>query len=422
MFDDAESTVMSILRCVAGEQLSRRQVSLEQFCETYTQPLVNYLVKAKRLHDDDAVDLVQDFWLSKMLSPKPEHTLVAKYLAAQQSHEKASFRSYLSVSLNNFLRSKYRSSGNVMRRSQVLIEQLEGWEAESPENLDQFDLVWANHVLVMVLERVRQECDSAKLRIKWTVFTRLILQPYATNQSRPSYAALADELGLQNSKEIGTSLTTFKRIFMRHLQIAVLDYLPANSREESIAAAQDEVAVILAKLSKVGSLQLPLAEWGVATTPDRFQCSLNLNNLLPASLIQSDDDYQAAWNSLLTSRLSDILNIRLGNGETITIDSLITGETRDVHVLDQIRSSAKSLGSTIGGDESDLPQLNRKLYGLIYLIAIAAAKLFLNEDISSQSGSQLATLAKSFASETWIDEKTKPFLQRYSARLSGSDR
>ncbi len=262
MFDDANSTVMSILHGVAGEHISQRQVSLERFCETYTQPLVNYLAKAKRLHVEDALDLVQIFWLSKMLKPSPGENLVAKFLVASQFREKSSFRNYLSVALNNFLRSKYRSGSEAAIRSQVSIEQLEGWEVESPEDLNQFDLAWANHILVMVLERVRQECTSERLKMKWVVFTRLILQPIASNFPRPSYAELADELGVQDSKDIGNALTTFKRIFLRHLEIVVQDYLPANSREESLTAAKAEVATILAKLSKFGGLQLPLANGG----------------------------------------------------------------------------------------------------------------------------------------------------------------
>lgn len=419
MFDDAESTVMSILQGVANGQHSRRQVSLQRFCLTYTQPLVNYLVKAKRLHEDHAADLVQDFWLSKMLKPAPDGNLVAKYLVAQKSRESSSFRSYLSVSLNNFLRSKYRSADASMRQLQLSVDQLEGWEVPSPEDLDQFDLEWANHVLVVALERVRQECDSEKLRFKWEVFTKLILRPYATYQSRPSYAALADELGLQNPKEIGTSLTTFKRIFMRHLQIAVQDYLPADSREESIAEAQGEVAILLAKLSKVGGLQLPLAKWGVANRPDHSACSLNLNNLMLASLIQSDEDHQTAWANLRKLNLFDILEIRVDNSTTVTVACLVAGEIRDVRELNQIRSSAKRLGSGAGVEEATAPRLNRKIYGLIYLIAIASAKEFLNENISNQSDSQLATLAESFVGENWIDESTKQLLNRYRARLIG---
>jgi DNA-directed RNA polymerase specialized sigma24 family protein len=421
VFEDAESTVMSLLHGLAGEQVSLRQVSLERFCMTYTRPLVNYLVKARRLHEDDAADLVQDFWVSKMLRPSPEDNLVARYLVAQQAYEQASFRSYLSVSLNNFLRSRYRAAGNAMRRSQVSIEQLDGWEAKSPEDVNEFDLAWANHVLVRTLEGVRQECNSANLRIKWTIFARLILQPYATNQARPAYSVLAEELGLQNPKEIGTALTTFKRIFLRHLHIAVLDYLPANSRQESIVAAEGEVATILAKLSKCGGLELPLAEWGIVTPADVSGYSLNLNNLSVPSLIQSDGDYQALWNNLLTtSLLSDVLGVRLSGGGAITVASLVAGEIRAADVLDQIRSSAKRLGASSG--DGDKSPLNRKLYGLIYLVAIAAAKLFRDEDISRQSAAQLTALAKSFSEECWIDQGTKQFLQRYAVRLVSSNR
>jgi len=408
---------MSILHGVA-ESDSVRQASLERFCVTYTKPLVNFLVKAKRLTEDDALDLVQDFWLNKMLEPPPDSNLVAKYLIARTEYATASFRSYLSVSLNNYLRSKYRSTGESKRRAQVSIEQLDGWEPESPNDSEQFDVAWANHLLVMVLERVRRECDSPALRIKWTIFTRLILQPYASNAPRPSYAILASELGIQNTKEIGTSLTTFKRIFLRNLHIAVQDYLPANSGKDSVAAAQAEVATLLSKLSRDGGLQMPLSEWGVVGVGDSSH-SLTLMNLAASNLINTSDDYHAAWNCLRATSLSDALGVQPSKFKYMTVEHMMRGVNYEVEVLDQIRVQSKTLGSSSVNDQVEGLPLNRKLYGLVYLIAIASAKIHFNKSLSSQSTEQLSVLAKSFCNESWIDEETKGFLWRFDRAIQG---
>ncbi len=123
---------------------------------------------------------------------------------------------------------------------------------------------------------------------------------------------------------------------------------------------------------------------------------------------------------MLSTALSEALGLRVGNSDEITLNSIIEGEIRDVEVLEQIRSNAKRLGLSGGENGSVLAGLPQKLFGLIYLVAIVAAKLVLNQDISRQPHTQLASIAKSFVNEVWIDEKTKLLLERYLTQIASN--
>jgi hypothetical protein len=415
MYEYAESTVMSILKDVALDQQSRRQDSLQRFCVTYTQPLIQYLVRSKRLAEDDAYDLVQDFWHAKMLEPAPADNLVAKFLVARQSHPESSFRRYLFVSVTNFLRSRYRSCEQSIRRSQVSLEQLGGFDAASSEDFDRFDFAWSNHVLVMVLDRVRDACEEPRLRLKWTVFCQLILQPYASDAPRPSYAALAADLGLDNPKEISTALTTFRRLFMRQLEMVVQDYFPVHAGDQDRKSVEREIASILNSLSEKGGLQLPLERWGVESSGTDDVIGLALNNLAVSNLIQGEQDHRTAWSNLLDVDLLNALDVPGTSCDRVTIRAMITGKIADLHVLDQIRAAAKQLGSNQTAHGGSVLCLNRNLYGLTYLLAIVAAKLFLNQDLSMQDPSRLKLLAHSFAEKAWVDDETKEILKRFQS-------
>jgi hypothetical protein len=418
MLDDANSTVMSILYGVMDEEITRRRSNLERFCGTYTQPLVNYLVLAKKLNCDEAVDVVHDFWVAKMLDAHPQVNLVSKYLNAQQNRETTSFRSYLAMSLRNFWFSRSRLKGEAKRREQVSLEMLEGWEPVSPQDEELFDAAWANHILSLVLNRVKQECESSRLKLKWTVFTKRILEPIAFRRSQPSYAEVAEELGLTDTREIGNALTTFRHVFKRNLQVVVQDYLPAQSAEESLAAAQKEIAELIAKLSRSGGLQLPLAEWGVVAEDSSSEYRLALDKLNVASLIQNDDDHRVVWKTALNASLASILDTDLGVDRSVRLEDLMAGKVKKLDVLHKTRAAAKRLGSATNEEESGEPVLNRKMYGLIYLVAIIIAKLECDADISTQSPAQLTSLAQSFASEEWVDANTRQWLNRFNSELN----
>lgn len=413
MLDDANSTIMSILYGVAGEMEASRRLSLERFCKTYTQPLIGYLIHAKRIDVEEAKDLVHDFWVEKMLDVSYDQNLVSKYLLAQQKHEKSSFRSYLAAALNHFWLSRVRLKSEAVRRAQVSLDQLEGWEPASDEDEELFDGAWANHVLLLALERVRSECESEALNLKWKVFIKRILQPIANRQAPPSYAEVAEELGLANAQEVGTAITTFRRIFQRNLRLIVQDYLPTKSIQESISSAENEVALLLTRLSKKGGLQLPLEGWGVSITDQSPQYRLALERLTASSLIQNNEDYRMVWSNAICTPLEMVLDIELGIEGDLTFLRLVRSEFKNRELLNKIRVAAKALGSNKEDDNLGSLLLNRKMYGLIYLAAIALAKLHCGEDISSQSREKLMSLTATFVSEEWIDEDTRSLLKSY---------
>ena len=59
----------------------------------------------------------------------------------------------------------------------VSMQALEGWEPQEAGLQDTFDIAWANHILVRVLESVRSECSSKDQLNMWRVFEAQALLP-----------------------------------------------------------------------------------------------------------------------------------------------------------------------------------------------------------------------------------------------------
>jgi hypothetical protein len=413
---DSDSTVMSILHGVSGETQSREK--MERFCLTYTEPLIEFLARSKRMARDAAHDLVNDFWLAKMLDIPPPFNLVAKYLTALQTNQESSFRRYLSASLNNFYLSKTRTKKDKLLRAQRSLDDIDGWEPSVQHEMREFDILWANHLLSLVLEKVRSECENAEHFVKWQVFLRLIVQPCIENGNRPTYSEVANTLGLSSPKEVSNALTTFKRIFMRHFSIAVQDYLPARNASESLAGARSEVEEILLELSRAGSLRLPLENWGIhVASTGESQWALQIDSYSGHSLFRSSEDFALAWRSLKTADLTEILEFpSAGEPHTVTIDNMVTGTIVLRDTLNKVRGQAKRMGSDTGASGQPM-ELPRRLYALIYLIAIASGDIYLETQISRQSRPQLLENAIRFVGESWLDDVTKSFLHVYIERL-----
>ena len=164
--------------------------ALESLCRIYWPPLYAY-ARRSGLSAHDAQDVTQDFIA---------HLLRRNDLAFV-SPEKGRFRSLLLAALKNFLVSRARKENTLKRGGDAEILHLDTQHAETlcgPELTDQlspdkaFDRRWANTVLTLALERLRDEHKSphqAKLLAA--------LQPFLADGGRvENQGALAAELGI----------------------------------------------------------------------------------------------------------------------------------------------------------------------------------------------------------------------------------
>ncbi len=426
-FENAGSTIMSLLVGLAGEDARSRTNYLQRFAIQYTQPLVDYLCRAKRHTESDAVDLVQSFWLSKLLEPPPNQNLVARYLSAQQNTDgqrQASFRLYLLRSISNHALDQ-------MRRKQRLdvqrLEELDGFDPISPRDIELFDVAWANKLLRTVVNNVQAECKASNQSEMWQLFLRQIIWPRLNGSPPPGYAELAESMGFRDARSASNAVRTVIRKFQSHMRQCIRDYLPANSEAETELGTSEEFQQIMSVLSKPGSLDLTqftdlLASQSIGHSEiaecDQFSQLGTLNaksfvNGPEQTLYVTDNDIAARWQQLRQTSLKDWFDSLQYPSEglptnevQLSFDSLAKGDYLPDALIIAIRDAAKSAGIQPG----DEPVV---IYSLIYMLAIANGFMHHGCLYSSDSVEILKGRAQQIVRHSWIDPDSRSYLKTF---------
>ncbi len=411
---NTESTMMSVLFGVAGQDDDARKEYLERFCVVYTKPLVRFLVLTKKLSEDDANEVVQDFWLAKVIQPTPEQNLISKYLLVRESKEGSSFRRYLSKSLSFHFINRYRSAETRRERANVSLDQLDGWEPEDAES-DQieFDAVWSNHLLDQVLGRVHSECLANGHADKWNVFVELVLRPGMRGVATPSYSELAKKLEVNSPKAVGNAWVTVKRMIQRHFVAAVQQYLPSGTPQESIADVENETREILYGLAARGGLRIKLEDNAEQVETSCETASFELSGLLAGDLFRSSADLREAWKSVLSSKVRSFFNESNPSDTDASYDEWIRSSDTSLESLDRVRRFAKNHGKQASHELSGQHCLPREIWALIYLLTLSIAKLRHGQDLSQMTLKQLQSRMLQFREAEWIDDFSKQTLLQF---------
>ncbi len=412
--ENTQSTIMSVLFGAAGQDANYRNECLQRFCQTYTTPLVRFLVATKKIDPDEAREIVQDFWLVKILQPAADKNLIAKYLDARDKNSVSGFRRYLARSVSNHFINRQRTAEAAYQRAVVSIDAMEGWEPSIEADAIEFDLVWANHLFKQVLEAVRQECDENGHHEKWQIFVRLILRPSFHGLPRPSYSELAQEMSIADPKSVGNAWVTVKRMLDRHFFQAVQDYLPARTPEQSSIDANREVRELLFRLSSVGGLRLSSSIAGLEPSHHFAEASLTIESCSLSALFQSKADLRSVWQAVRQVNLINAFDLQdRSESKFLTIKDLIEGTELQPGDLNLLRSRCKQLGKSRDDELTNVLFLPRDILRLVYLLAIISAKLHLSTLISGTSVDQLRRRSEKYVDAAWLDDATRAFCQRF---------
>jgi RNA polymerase sigma-70 factor (ECF subfamily) len=172
-----------------------RRAGLEELCRRYWKPVYHYLRTAWARSNEDAKDLAQAFFL----------WLIEGDAVRQYAPERASFRRYLRLLLNHFVQDQDKAVQRLKRGGGVRVvpldadlpplkEMLEDPQAADPERA--FQRAWRAELLARAFDRVRRRHSSGKLARRFRVFEEYDLCPVP---DRPTYAALAERLGMSES-------------------------------------------------------------------------------------------------------------------------------------------------------------------------------------------------------------------------------
>lgn len=186
-------TVWSSLLGREGPATPERVAAMEDLARAYWRPVYKFIRTAGGASIEDAKDLTQEFF-SYLL----EGSVLAKYEPA-----KGRFRTFLKGVLRNFLSVERRDASRLKRGGGRAFVPLDIAALETPQFLaerdrlspeEAFDRQWASEILSESLAELRRQFTAEKREIHLRAYEAY--HEIGGAEGRPTYAALARELGL----------------------------------------------------------------------------------------------------------------------------------------------------------------------------------------------------------------------------------
>lgn len=207
----------SAVEAVRSGGPAERARALETLSAVYWRPVYGYLRLRWRLEHEEAADLAQDFFAG----------LLEKELIARFDPARARLRTYLRACIDGLVANRHKAASR-RRESGAAgadpagerLEQLPA--ADTPETL--FEKEWARAVFELALRRLREECARDGKAGHYALLERYDLAP-----ERPTYAALAAELGIPVT-DVTNHLFRVRRE-LRRVVLEVLRELTAGEEE-----------------------------------------------------------------------------------------------------------------------------------------------------------------------------------------------
>lgn len=409
--EEAQSTVMTILKNAASPDEHRRRAAIERFCQTYAQPLKDYLKNSKRITEDDAEEVTQSFFSQKLFSENGGTPFIVAFLKKKAETPDLSFRRYLASSVSNHFISLTRKKGREVPVGDLQYI-LDLQTAENAEE-DIFDVAWANHLMIRVLDSVRLDCVHNRQIDLWKIFEAHVLAPAIAGRPSPGYAELAMRFDLRDPKQAANRLQTVSRKFQRYVAQAVKDYLPRTQGDPGLADTMHELQEMMAILSKPGGLRLTANRdsednfsngYGLSEKTSRTG-ALHLDLFAELNLFGSTADLKVAWQHLLRLPFDKWLFATTDAAPDFCLRDMLDEAFGDVELCDKVRSRSKQLGTRENKvTESGLPS---SFLAATYLLAIVVAKDRTKTQISTQSDEQLKIKIEKITASPWLDHESK---------------
>ncbi|RMD59916.1 hypothetical protein D6833_10805, partial [Candidatus Parcubacteria bacterium] len=212
-------------------QQERGRQALGRLLQRYSGPMLAYLMGRYRVPPEEADDLLQGFIEKRVLE---------KNLLSKANRERGRFRSFLVVSLDNYVLHEFRDRSCKMRRPEGRLVSLNQPEVQA--EVDQaeadhlaFDLEWARRVLDLAAERTAAFYRQAGDERPWHVFVEGVMTPLLEGSRRPTYGQLARRFGLEDTRRVDGWMRMAKRRFGKELRGVLREYVQhAEEVEEEL--------------------------------------------------------------------------------------------------------------------------------------------------------------------------------------------
>ena len=203
--------------------------ALESLLIRYQPALKAHLVARFHLNSDQAMDILQEFVLAKVLE---------KNLIGRANQARGRFRTFLVSSLDNFvLGLKRRELAQKRSPGDLLLPIDEVAESDiapaTSFDFDSFDLAWAREVVSEALRRMQKQCLESGHSDTWGVFDGRVLGPILEGTVPHPYSEIVGRYGFQLPAQAFNALATGKRMFARALRSVIAEYAEDETEIET---------------------------------------------------------------------------------------------------------------------------------------------------------------------------------------------
>ncbi len=231
------STQWTELAALTRALAAGNRQALGPLIQRYEGPLRAYLTRERRLDADRADDLIQGFFLARVLTGD---------LLARADQHRGRFRTLMLVALNHYVVSEWRYQAAAKRSPACLVQadvqdledRLSG--PDSPSEV--FEAAWARQVLGEVHERVRERCRrDGRPDLAGVLECRLLAERPA------SYDELVQRFGYQTPGQMYNAVRAARTLYARALH----EVLALEARDEG--GVRELIADLLAIVGKAGA-------------------------------------------------------------------------------------------------------------------------------------------------------------------------
>lgn len=216
-----------VRRAGSEDDAEARRAALEELLKRYRPALKKYLVFGRRMDEEAAEELLQEFIVGKVLE---------KHLIARAEPGKGRFRDLLVTALKRFHIDRIRHAARLAQKERPMGEDEDpaGDEATPARGLD---VEWAREVIAQAIDGMKRECADKGRADLWHVFESQVLTPLLGGGGPAErYGELVKRLGLASPTQAHALLATAKRMFKRNLRDVVGRY------EQTDEAVDEEIA------------------------------------------------------------------------------------------------------------------------------------------------------------------------------------
>jgi RNA polymerase sigma factor (sigma-70 family) len=220
-----------VARTRSGDEETRR-LAFAALIEAYWKPVYKYLRLKWQVDPERAADLTQEFFTATL-----EKDVIERYDA-----QRARFRTYLRLCLDGFVANAQKAEARLKRGGGIKLISLDFQSAEGElgrhEPVVQADVEelfyqeWVRALFQHAVADLRAWAAASKRETMFDVFARYDLAE--PSQERPTYAAIAAELGL-SAHTVTNHLAAMRRQFRRHLLDRLRDLTTTQEEFEAEA-------------------------------------------------------------------------------------------------------------------------------------------------------------------------------------------